>query len=420
MAPSNHHSYDDRMSDSFCVLPWMHLFVDGHGYYYNCCFGIATDAYSKDKSGSIIKASEPNSILNHWNSQAMQELRQSFNRNEKSGACARCWQIEETGTESFRMIANSEYPIPEKERTVQAEPIFRYVDLRFGNLCNLACRMCIPYNTRKLFDEYTELYNADAVAPYRNMNWFESPHFWEELHQYRHHFRKIHLAGGEPLLIKDCWNFLRKLSEDDCAKNITLSYNTNLSKIPPEAKEIWPRFKNVVLIVSMDAVGPANEFIRYPQSWADFDRNLRTIENEYDAYNIRTCQVQVTVQAYNLKRIEEICEYMAGFRRVLSYPLFNFLFEPEYLSPHVLPEAYREEAIAEIETYTAKVQNGWNNLHPMKRDPLVAGLKGMVSYLRGPEKSHLFRQFQRHNDIFDRHRGQRILDFLPELAPVYK
>jgi sulfatase maturation enzyme AslB (radical SAM superfamily) len=251
------------------------------------------------------------------------------------------------------------------------------------------------------------------------MNWFESPLFWEELHRYRHHMEKLHLAGGEPLLIKDCWNFLRRLVEDGTSKNITLSYNTNLSRISPEAKELWPRFKNVVLIVSMDAVGPANEFIRHPQSWTDFDRNLRTIEDEYEAYNIRTCQVQTTVQAYNVLRIEEICDYLAGYRKVLSYPLFNFLFEPEHLSPHVLPEAYRAEAIARIEAYVTKLQAGWNSLHPNKRDPLVAGLRGVAAFLRGPEKGHLFRQFQRHNDIFDRHRGQRILDYLPELAPLY-
>ncbi len=407
------------MTDSSCVLPWMHLFVDGQGHFYNCCFGLATDAYSKDSAGKILKASEPKSILNHWNSPSMMGLRESFLRNEKSGACARCWQIEETGTESFRMIANSEYPIPVAERPIQALPTFKYVDLRFGNICNLACRMCIPYNSRKLFDEYTELFGADAVTPYRNMNWFESPHFWEELHQYRSHFRKIHLAGGEPLLIKDCWNFLRKLSDDDCAKDITLSYNTNLSRIPTEAKELWPRFKNVVLIVSMDATGAANDFIRYPLNWEEFDRNLRTIEDEFQAYNLRTCQIQVTVQAYNIKRIVEICDYLASFRNVLAYPIFNFLFEPEHLSAHVLPEVYREEAIALIEAYIRKLNLGWNRLKPYVRDPLIANLRGIIGFLRGPEKGQLFREFQRHNDVFDRHRGQRILDSLPELIPVY-
>jgi pyruvate-formate lyase-activating enzyme len=398
----------------------MHLFVDGFGYFYNCCFGISQDAYSKDSEGSPISAGEPGAILRHWNSPAMTELRRKLRAGERARACTGCWRVEETGSRSFRSVASAEYPVaPETVAEDHPQPVFRYLDLRFGNLCNLACRMCVPYTTRKLFDEHARLYGEATLAPYRNMNWFEAPHFWDELHQYRHGVEKIHLAGGEPLIIKECWDFLRRLAEDPCAKNITLSYNTNLSHIPPQAKELWPRFKGVVLLVSMDGVGPVNDFIRYPLKWNDFERNLRTIEDEFEAYNVINCHVQPTVQAYNIRRIVEICEYLATYRKIQRYPLVNLLFDPPHLSAGVLPRSYREAAATELEAYAAKVEAGWNELSDWDRGSLATSLRGILAYLRGDDKSLLFREFQRMNDLYDQTRGQRILDFLPELIPLY-
>ena len=49
----------------------------------------------------------------------------------------------------------------------------------------------------------------------------------------------------------------------------------------------------------------------------------------------------------------------------------------------------------------------------------MRSLRGIVSYLDGEDRSHLFREFQRVNDLFDRTRGQKILDYIPELLPLY-
>ncbi len=408
------------MNEAQCVLPWMHLFVDSFGYFYNCCFGIAEQAYSYDESGQIIKASEPGAILRHWNSKRMVELRKGMIAGEKVSACSGCWRVEETGSASFRATANSEYPMDETTLSMtDPAPIFRYIDLRFGNLCNLACRMCAPYSSRKLSPEFAQLYGAKSVEPFQNMNWFESPHFWDELHAHRHQIEKIHLVGGEPLIIKECWEFLRRLSEDDCAKNITLSYNTNLSHIPPQAKEIWPRFKGVVLLVSMDGVGALNDFIRYPLKWEDFERNLKFIEENFEDLNVVNCHVQPTIQAYNIHHIVEICEYLAGFQKIKRYPLVNLLFDPAYLTPHVLPHQYREEISKKISDYTDEVELGRNDLDPWANLSLVRSLRGIITYINSEDRPELFREFQRVNDLFDVNRGQKILEFIPEFLPIY-
>jgi hypothetical protein len=75
------------MKDTLCSLPWMHLFVDGMGYFNNCCLGSSSGEFSKDPNGQIIQAAQSNAILRHWNSFLMQEIRKSMQEGKKHKSC---------------------------------------------------------------------------------------------------------------------------------------------------------------------------------------------------------------------------------------------------------------------------------------------------------------------------------------------
>ncbi len=96
--------------------------------------------------------------------------------------------------------------------------------------------------------------------------------FWQDLLQYAPNFRRVHLAGGEPMVIAKAWNFLRRLSDLGFSRNIELCYNTNWTVIPKWTGDVWRAFKAVDLFISMDGVGAVNEFIRHPLKWASFAR----------------------------------------------------------------------------------------------------------------------------------------------------
>lgn len=404
------------MSTTFCSLPWVHLSVDGMGHFYNCCFGFTVPTPSRDEDGNILKAGQPGAIAKHWHSNFMQGLRKSLNNDHKHPSCIGCWRVEETGAESFRPTANLTYPIDNStQQSLTPRPLIRFVDLRFGNLCNLACRMCGPYSSLKMSNEHALIHGPESIEPFKNMDWYKSRSFWEELYQYRDGFEKLHLAGGEPLLIKECWEFLRDISKNDSAKNIVLSYNTNLTQLPSDAKEVWSKFKAVDLIVSMDGVGKVNEFIRHPLKWNEFERNLLEIENNHAEYNVRHCQIQTTVQAYNIMRLEEICDYVAGFKFIKRFPLINSVYDPEYFSPVVFPESYRMLAAQNIEKYVQKIESGWNSLEVSELMHLKGLLMGINNLLKTQDKSHLFKEFLRCNEVFDQTRNQNFLTYLPEL-----
>ncbi len=409
------------MTNTLCSLPWLHLFVDGMGHFNNCCLGPSADGFSRDSDGETILAGQPNAIRRHWNSSLMQEIRKSMHEGTKHKSCDGCWRIEDTGSESYRISANRDFLVPKEiQNKISVDPMIRWVDLRFGNLCNLACRMCLPYSSKKLFTEYELMYGPQSTEKYKNMTWYESEHFWDELFQYSDYFERIHLAGGEPLLIKDCWKFLRKIASENKSKNINLSYNTNLTRIPAEAKELWPKFKGIILLVSMDGIGKINEFIRYPQKWSDIESNLWELEDKFKEYNIQVCQIQPTIQAYNIHHIPDYCDYVAKFKNIKRIPNFNLLFGPEHFSPSVLPRSYREDAVGKIENYIQKVESGWNSYEERDKNSLIISLKGVIKYILSEDRPELLHEFIRHNDIYDTHRNQKILEYIPELEVVYR
>ena len=84
--------------------------------------------------------------------------------------------------------------------------------------------------------------------------------------------------GGEPLLIHQHYDFLNELVERGRAPFVTLEYNTNLSIVPEKALKLWEHFKKVKLGVSLDGVGPINDYIRHPSKWSVMERNLLKID----------------------------------------------------------------------------------------------------------------------------------------------
>lgn len=402
-------------TNTACVFPWLQLYVDNLGLFYPCC--VSNTIPSKDEHGKPIFAGDENSIRKHWSSLQMRNLRKNMQDGQRASTCNFCWMREDLGDISFRF---NHYKIdPSLFENAAPAPSFKWIDLRFGNSCNLACRMCIPYNSRKLFEEWKTLYGEESVEPFRKMDWFEAESFWLQLKEFTSETERIHLAGGEPLLIKQCWSFLRELVAMGYSKNITLAYNTNLTVLPPEALELWPKFKGIHLLISLDGVGRVNEFIRHPLNWASFEKNVKEIEARYTDYNISFSHFHVTSQAYNIKRIVEICEYASQFKNIDPVPRFEILNSPLHLDALALPKNYREEAAQEIDNYLLKLKRLQLIDSAKNANSLVSNLEALTRYLRQDGYPDRFQEFKRHTDVMDRYRNQRIFDYLPELENAY-
>jgi hypothetical protein len=400
-----------QAAQTMCALPWTHLFVDPVGTLTTCCVGDPRP--SADVAGVPVRAGQRDAILRHWRSPRMRGVRGDLASARRSEVCKSCWRVEDAGGVSYRHRAADMRFEPYDASAEDPPPRIQFVDLRLGNFCNLKCRMCIPYSSRLLIPEYKELQEADEDFwdDLANISWFESEMFWQDLLQYAPHFRRVHLAGGEPMVIAKAWDFLRRLIDLGFSRNIELSYNTNWTVIPKWTADVWRAFKAVDLFISMDGVGEVNEFIRSPLKWSVFRDNLSLVEERHGDFNIRYASIHATAQVYNIMRLPELCAFVRNLDFIDPYPHIETVVHPEVFDPRVLPSDLKETARHHIQDYIDVLS-----------DPDAASLRqhlGAVSkHMLSADHSHLLSALRRHNEVFDRNRAERAVDIFPELASI--
>ena len=338
---------------NFCLYPFAAFSLDNGGKQRICCNNNGWNLIQKNKNFS-----DPSlDIIEEFNNPFHKEVRKFMIEDKRHPSCKKCWEIEDEGkvswrqwfNESFHLTTNDDYWIQkcDKNGTIN-DAEFLYLDITFGNRCNLKCVMCNGYNSTLFLKEQYDT-NQISTKEYNRLiklDWFEDAKCFEKLYNHVKHVQRIHILGGEPLIIEH-QEFLKKIIDLGISKNIVLSYNSNLTKTPSEILDCWKEFKHVYLCVSVDAHKELNEFIRYPMKWDKLLRNLEVVDTiAKDQKNI-SIQIHATVSSLN-------CESMINFlnwvkeisKKYISidpYPMFNYVYEPEWFDPVHLPDEIKQK-----------------------------------------------------------------------------
>lgn len=398
---------------TLCPLPWNHLFIDNVGKFYPCCISPGTASASK-RNGADITVHQDNAIQSHWHSQEMTELRKAMLDNKRPSSCKNCWQVEDLNLDSYRTGMLHEFSKTDFSSVTPAEK-YQFIDIRLGNHCNLMCRMCFPYASKKMIPEYAMIESSNPNNhPLANIDWFEKPEFWSNLLLKCDALERLNIAGGEPLLINQHFSFLEMLIDRGIAKNVELTYNTNTTVLPEKAKAIWKEFKDVKLLLSIDAFGDLNEYIRHPTRWKTVEGILNRIENEHTDWNITHAEVRTTVMAYNALHLCELLDFLDQYKFISNVPEFGFVTSPEAISAHALPLEIRKKAAKKlIDHADVTAKKSYNTHH---RASLETRLYGVANFLDdGQDHPSLWREFIRYNQVFDNYRKQNVLKFIPEI-----
>ena len=146
------------MSDTLCVLPWMHLATHPNGGASLCCRSNHTQAISwakKNGSQSLVMLDD-DSVEDIMNSEKFIEVRQAMIDGKRPIECEGCWSDEDKGIKSKRQYENERWQhiIPLLEKSARLQNIdLRYVELRLGNICNNACLTCNSYSSSKWYPD---------------------------------------------------------------------------------------------------------------------------------------------------------------------------------------------------------------------------------------------------------------------------
>ena len=343
-----------------CKAPWVSIAFQPDGKAGPCC------VYELDNLSEVVAPIEDTFARD----------RSEFLAGQIPNGCKKCHHsFLETGkslAESF-----NRYKTYFKSVSIQE------INVKSNNICNLACRSCGPHFSSKWEEEFapTITITRDSLVAEKlkllNMS----------------NLRQIVIAGGEPTLTQEHVDVLQHLIDIKHTKvEIRISTNiTNLKYKQIDLLSLWGNFPNLILQLSIDAVGDRAKNIRSGTDWDLVSNNLKLISQTKTLH-----YVNVTVSALNIWFLEDTLKHLknvCGVKEIRLSPLFG----PEELSIQVIPDEYR----ADINAMLDRCEDLGSNLSQIK------------TYLNSGQKHDLWPKFLIYNLILDHTRKENFFELLP-------
>ena len=389
--------------DRFCVLPWISIEASPIGTVRPCC--LADDEIMDDHGVKFSLATADLDAVR--NAAQMQHLRQQFLAGEQPQTCRKCWNEERAGRTSKRMhtLDRLKHMIADEPWTQDARPLM-FLDLKLGNICNLKCRICGSWSSSQFATEEINDAPPDkrrdtlAYQMLRAGAWpRSSPVFWQQLERIADQIRYIEFTGGEPFLIEEHFDLLRRLVDQNLAHNIEIHYNTNGTVYPESAPEIWQHFRMVEIAFSIDDVGERFEYQRTNADWGEVNANIDRFFALRDQHQNIRLQVCSTVNIFNVLYLADVAEWIRS--RTFDYVYWNVMHDAWYFSVACLPDSVKQAVIDQLQT------------HDFGADQNEIDL--VCDFMRGGASTDGFMTRMKINDL-DRKRSQDLRRVAPELA----
>jgi radical SAM protein with 4Fe4S-binding SPASM domain len=285
-------NYNFRLPDTICAIPWTHLEITNNGDISPCCMS------SDLVLGNILDTK----LTDAFYSDKMQDFRNRFLNGEQPKECKSCWKLEEKNLSSIR--THNIKRLKEKFLTSYLDnPSIISTDIKFGNACNFKCRICNSKSS-SLFAQEEHKYKKIPLV--KHNLWEESQTFFDQITELLPQLENIDMFGGEPFLIKKFKNVLQLAIDNGHSKNIRLHYNSNGSIWPKEFVNLWPEFKEVDILFSIDNVGKRFELERGGR-WEDVENNILELKNlKIDNLKIN---LMPSIGAMNIYYIDELYDW---------------------------------------------------------------------------------------------------------------
>jgi MoaA/NifB/PqqE/SkfB family radical SAM enzyme len=392
--------------DKFCVLPWVSLETSPVGTVRPCC--LADDEIVDDHGKKFNLATANFEQIR--NSRNMQQLREQFLAGHQPETCRKCWQEESAGRTSKRMhtLDRLKHIIPDQSWTADARPLM-FLDLKLGNICNLKCRICGSWSSSTYaVEEIAHDHSGQPKASFhyemlKNGRWpRESKQFWSELDQNLEAIRYLEFTGGEPFMIEEHFDFLRRLVDTGHARNIEIHYNTNGTIWPAQAEDVWKHFKLVEIAFSIDDVESRFEYQRSGAEWQLVCNNLERFKQLRQCYANIQLQVCCTVNIFNVFYLPTVADWID--RQGFDFVYWNLMHDAEYFSIRSLPDLAKTTIAQHLRSalLPARTQREFDNVITFMR-------RGVST-----DGSRMREEIAR----VDRRRKQNLRQVAPELAEL--
>jgi hypothetical protein len=319
------------------------------------------------------------------------------------------WRDEIISTEANRGVSN-------------LSPQDWQIDL--GNLCNSACIFCHPYASSRVGVEWKKL---NIVTTINNKQWVNDEAAVKSMLDALSASKSIayiHFIGGELVINPAFKRILQSLIDAGLNDQISIGFTTGLTDWDDELVDALAQFKEVNMGLSVECLSALNDYIRYPSNIGTvtmlMDRWLQ-IANKHGWLS----QLRITPTVLSIGKLVPLFDF--ALSNAVATESCNFMTDPAFMSPAVLPVKLREPIIAELESWlvtndtyaAAKIIN--------TRDPNVAkqqvveDVKSYVNFLKNqPDESYRLPALVARLKLLESNRGNSILTHLPEYAQLFK
>ena len=289
-------------SPYFCEYMWTHLYKSPDDNVKLCCI---------DKGDSLGNLQEK-TLEEIRNGDVYKKIRKDVLAGKKLDRCKICHEQEEKGIGSYRKTTASF-----KNYDEYAKPIL-FLDYRADNTCNLACKSCGSGFSTKLIDTDLKLgIITESEASTKRL--FSKKN--KKVLEYKdalNNIENIYFAGGEPLVNQQHWGMLDYLKNTDRLKNITLSYNTNLTTLTfknYKVEDYWYDVESIDVMASIDGFDKGFEYFRTGAKWNTIVDNMKRVTR----INKNALRLSITVGWMNLKSVLDLCKFVLENNIISSY-----------------------------------------------------------------------------------------------------
>lgn len=405
-------------SKTFCIYPFTGMVTREDGALKPCC--------RAEPIGWI----NNESLEQAWNNENMQELRRKVLNGERPVECTSCWKLESQGVESLRQRGLKTQELRNKTKNCNTVMPYEFpvLEIKLNNLCNLKCRMCNPLDSTQWKDwneissyykkENNYLYDTIKTLNLDNGSYIglfdDNPNWLNSFKKIMPYLRIVEFGGGEPLMDPQHYEILDMLSE--YGDNIEIRYATNGTTLGIKGdrniQKYWPKFKNVIVNVSIDGIHDVYEHVRTNGKFQDVKDNIEIMKT---LPNITRIVGKHTAQAGNILHIADTAEY---FIDTMGIPFFTHKVSyPNVLSIQVLPKELKLLAQDRVESFIKRFDKLKNQkLYGIDlKEIVIPNLKETIKFMNATDYSYAFKDFLDFNKKLDSTRNSKsIFDVNPE------
>ena len=408
------------MSKTYCSKLWDHQYLHMSGSFRFCC---ATNDNITDQKGNRFHINNT-SLERVWNSEKIKQTRLKMIHGEPVSECRKCVEQEDRGYQSMRSTHNKEYNFSQTQTNGSVSIKPSSMELHYGNVCNLKCRMCSQNYSNQVGKELLDIGDKDKdflewlLKESGNVNnwtnnlsveyaWFQNDKTKNKLNQYvSNNINDLVVIGGEPTIIPEFYELFDHCEKQNTLRNKHFTIVTNLTNTNPRMTEWLPKLKSWGIWASMDGIGARTEYIRYPSNFKKVKENLLFYKKMLKNGNGRIT-LSPAIQLLNIDQLDEIIDWWLEFsegdlQKNFSISWLAQVWYPRICNYDIAPRDYKLKIADKLEKQQSRYQD-FKNIDQFYKNQ-INNLR--EDTLDAPTRYYLQKAFIRYNDKLDQHRGR--------------